>query len=100
MKKRKKPYKEPVFLFTSSSMRQAAWAGWYSAMGDQEMAEKYVHFAQGEWIRELGAGRRYNFLGRHNEDIWECIPEKRLSEIINSLFKNLKAEIKKYKKTT
>lgn len=100
MAKRKKPYKEPVFLFTSSSMRQAAWAGWHSAMGDGEMAEKHVHSAHSEWVKELGAGRRYGFLSRYNDDIWKYIPEKRLKEIIDRLFKTLKIEIKKAKKAT
>lgn len=38
-----KQYKEPVFLFTSCSLKFAAWAGWYSAFGDEENAEKWVH---------------------------------------------------------
>ena len=97
MRKRKKAYKEPVFLFTSSSMRQAAWAGWHSALGNQQMAEKYVHSAHSEWIKELGAGRKYDFLGRYNEDIWKHIQEKKLKEIIDNLFKTLKTEIKKAK---
>jgi len=97
MLKSKKPYKEPVFLFTSSSMRQAAWAGWYSALGKKELTERYIHAAHSEWLKELGAGRRYNFLARHNGDIWKCIPEKRLKEIIGSFFKTVKAEIKKAK---
>jgi len=41
----KEPYKDPVFLFTSSSLRLAAWAGWYSAFGDEERAESFVHQA-------------------------------------------------------
>ena len=94
------PYKEPVFLFTSSSMRQAAWAGWYSAMGDEEKAEKYIHSAHSEWIKELGAGRRYEFLGRYNEDVWKYIPQKRLKEIVDTLFKTLKTELKKAKTAT
>jgi hypothetical protein len=93
-------YKEPVFLFTSSSMRQAAWAGWYSALGNKELANKYVHAAHSEWIKELGAGRRYNFLGRYNDDIWRHIPEEKLKEIINNFFKSIKIEIKKSKTST
>lgn len=98
MTKKKTSYKEPLFLFTSSSMRQAAWAGWHSAFGDKEMAEMYVRSAHSEWIKELGACRRYNFLDRYNNDIWKYIPEKRLKEIVDSFFKTLKKEIKKFKK--
>ncbi len=78
-------------------MRQAAWAGWYSALGNKGLAEKYIHAAHSEWIKELGTGRRYAFLDRHNNDIWKYIPEKRLKEIINNLFKTIKTEIKKSK---
>lgn len=95
----RKSYKEPVFLFTSSSIRQAAWAGWYSAFGNKELAEKYVHAAHSEWVKELGVGRRYNFLGRYNNDVWKYIPEKRLKEIIDNFFRTIKAEIKKSKAT-
>ena len=38
---KKKPYKEPVFLFTSGSLHFAAWAGWCSAFGDKNNAEKW-----------------------------------------------------------
>ena len=69
MGKRIKSYKAPPFLFTSSSMRQAAWAGWCSALGNKELSEKYVHAAHSEWAKELGAGRGYNFLNRYNNDI-------------------------------
>lgn len=98
--KRNKSYKEPVFLFTSSSMRQAAWAGWYSALGNRELRERYIHAAHSEWIKELGAGRRYNFLGRYNDDIWRHIPEEKLKEIINNFFKTIKIELKKLKTST
>ena len=81
--KRKNSYKEPVFLFTSSSMRQAAWAGWYSALGNKELVERYIHTAHGEWVKELGAGRRYDFLNRYNDDVWKYVSEKRLKEIVN-----------------
>lgn len=37
---KKKSYKNPVFLFTSCSLRFAAWAGWYSAFGDKEKSNK------------------------------------------------------------
>jgi hypothetical protein len=76
-------------------MRQAAWAGWYSALGNRKLAEKYIHAAHSEWIKELGAGRKYDFLNRYNNDIWRYIPEKRLKEIINSFFRTITTEIKK-----
>ncbi|OGG03628.1 hypothetical protein A2W14_03850 [Candidatus Gottesmanbacteria bacterium RBG_16_37_8] len=55
-------YKEPVILFTSGSLRFAAWAGWYSAIGEKELVEQWKHRAYTEWIKELGAGRRYAFI--------------------------------------
>lgn len=97
MRKNKKPYKEPVFLFTSSSMRQAAWAGWYSALGNKELAEKHKYAAHSEWVKELGAGRRHSFLDRYNDDIWRCIPDKVLKELVDNFFRRVKGEIKKYK---
>jgi len=95
--KTNKAYKEPVFLFTSSSMRQAAWAGWYSALGNKKQAERFVHSAQSEWLKELGAGRKYTFLDKYNNDIWKYVPDKKLKMLIGSLFKALKEEIKKSK---
>jgi len=58
---RKKPYKEPLFLFTSGSLRQAAWAGWYSALGDKDNAEKFIHCAYTECTKEVAAGRKFDF---------------------------------------
>lgn len=89
-----KPYREPVFLFTSCSLRFAAWAGWYSALGDKENTKRWIHQAHEEWIKELGAGRRYDFLGRYNHDIWDKIPPERLKEMIDEFFKSIKKEIK------
>lgn len=99
MAKRRNTCKEPIFLFTSSSMRQVAWAGWHSALENRKLVEKYIHAAHSEWVKELGAGRRYDFLNRYNDDIWKYIPEKRLKEIINSFFKVIKTEIRKSKKS-
>ncbi len=100
MAKGRNSYKEPVFLFTSSSMRQAAWAGWYSALGNRKLAQQHVHAAHSEWLKELGAGRRYEFLGRYNNDVWRYVSEKRLKEIIDEFFKCVKAEIIKSKALT
>ncbi len=95
--KHNKTYKEPVFLFTSSSMRQAAWAGWYSAFGNKKQTERFIHSAQSEWLKELGTGRRYTFLDRYNNDIWKHVPDKKLKILIDNIFKSLKEEIKKSK---
>ena len=48
--------------FTSCSLRHAAWAGWYSALGDKENAEKFIHYAYAEWGKEVAAGRRFGLL--------------------------------------
>lgn len=93
----KKPYKEPVFLFTSSSLRFAAYAGWYSAFGDREKCDQWIHQAHREWVKELGAGRRYDFLGRHNDDMYKYIPSEVMGKLVNALFKDIKVEIKKGK---
>lgn len=93
-----KPYKEPVFLFTSSSLRHAAWAGWYSAFGDRENSEKWIHSAHAEWAKELGAGRRFSFLDRYSLDIWKYVPPKKLKQLVDSFFRDLGREIKKGKK--
>ena len=90
-----KPYKEPVFLFTSCSLRFAAWAGWYSAFGVQENAEKWIHQAHTEWVKELGAGRKYDFLNRFNDTIWDKIPPERLKTMVDGFLKSVKKEIKK-----
>lgn len=96
---KKKPYKEPVFLFTSSSLRFAAWAGWYSALGDKEKTEQWIHQAHTEWIKEIGAMRRFSFLNTFNHEMWSLIPPERLRTILNVFFRTLKLEIKKRKST-
>ncbi len=92
------PYKEPVFLFTSSSLRKAAWAGWHSAFGDREETEKMIHEAYAEWSKEIGIGRRYSFFDRHNLDIWKYIPPPKLAQMISGFFKEIKKEITNGKK--
>lgn len=96
-KKFKEPYKEPVFLFTSCSLRFAAWAGWYSALGDKEMAESWTRQAMSEWAKEIGAGRQFWFFKRGNNDIEDYIPKERLKEVIEDFFKTLKKEVKRGK---
>jgi len=92
------PYKEPVFLFTSSSLRLAAWAGWYSAFGDEERAESFIHQAYAEWGKEIGTGRNYSFVKPHNDDLYRNLPDARLKELTNNFLKQLKAELKRTKK--
>lgn len=95
--KSRKPYKDPVFLFTSSSLRHAARAGWHSAFGNKEDAEKLIHMAYAEWSKEMGAGRKYNFLGFYSNDIWEFVSPETLKNLVDNFLKNLKKEIKKAK---
>ena len=93
----KEPYKEPVFLFTSSSLRFAAYAGWYSAFGEIKKCEEWIHQAHREWVKELGAGRKYSFLDRYNDDMYKYIPGEIMDKLVNKLFKDINAEIKKEK---
>jgi hypothetical protein len=99
-KRKKKPYKEPVFLFTSCSLRQAAWAGWHSAFGDRERAENFCHSARAEWVREIGGGRRYPFLRPHNYDIYSEIRPEVLRDLIDKFLKSIKREIKRKSRST
>ncbi len=91
----RQPYKEPVFLFTSCSLRFAAWAGWYSALGYKENTEHLVHQAHNEWAKEIGAGRRYSFLDRHNSDLYQKLPPETLKRLVNRFLKSLKNELKR-----
>ena len=91
-------YKEPVFLFTSSSMRIAAYAGWYSAIGDEKEAERSVRQAYADWAKEIGAGRKYDFLGRFNNDIYKKIDFNKLKKLTDAYMLAIKKEIKKYPK--
>lgn len=97
LSKIKKPYKEPVFLYTSGSLRFAAWAGWYSAFGKKELSEQWRFQSFREWSKEIGAGRRYSFLDRHNDDMYKYIPEDVMEKLINDFLKQIKKEIKKGK---
>ena len=93
--KDKPPYKEPVSLFTSSSMRMAAYAGWYSALGEEKEARTYVHEAYATWAKELGAGRKYGFLDRFNNDIYKKIDFDKLKILTDKYLLDMKKEIKK-----
>lgn len=94
---KKTPYKDPVFLFTSSSLRFAAWAGWHSAFGDREKAEKMRHQAHTEWAKEIGSIRRFNFFDRYNSDMWTYISDQTMARLVNNFFKAIKEEIRKGK---
>lgn len=95
--KKIKSYKEPVFLFTSSSMRKAAWAGWYSALGNKKEAEEFVHQSYADWAKEVSAGRRYSFADRFNNDIYYKIDFKKLQELTDKYLEDINKEIKKTK---
>lgn len=98
MPKKVKPYKEPVFLFTSGSLRFAAWAGWYAALGDAKHCEQWTHQARTEWMKEMGAGRQFSFLDRHNHDLHDSISPERFRDLLDQFLKTLKQEIRKQKK--
>lgn len=78
-------------------MRKAAWAGWYSALGNKEEAEKFIHEAYAEWAKEVSAGRRYDFADYYSNDIYFKIDSKKLKELTDKYLKDLKKEIKKAK---
>lgn len=86
-----------MFLFTSCSLRFAAWAGWYSAFGDKEKTEQFIHQAHAEWVKEIGAARRFDFFNRHNSDVWKYIPAETMKEMVDEFFRKIKNEIKKNK---
>lgn len=92
---RKKLYKEPVFLFTSGSLRQAAWAGWYSASGDEANAKKFIHYAYAEWAKEVAAGRKFDFAGRFNNDLYLKIDFEKLKKLTDKYLKDIRKEIRK-----
>ena len=90
----KPPYKNPVLLFTSSSMRIAAYAGWHSALGDTEKAQGFVHQAYAEWVKEVGAGRKYVFLDRFSDDIYKRIDFDKLKRLTDKYLLDIKTEIR------
>jgi hypothetical protein len=94
---RKKSYKEPLFLFTSGSLRQASWAGWYSALGDKDNAEKFIHYAYTEWAKEVAVGRKFDFAGRFNTDAYFKIDFEKLKNLTDKYLKDIQKEIKKAK---
>jgi hypothetical protein len=98
--KEKGVYKEPIFLFTSSSLRFAAYTGWYSAFGEEDECKKWMHQAHCEWIKELCSGRRYSFLNHQNDDMYKHIPSDIMDKLVTKLAKGIKNEIKKGKALT
>ncbi|MDO8505578.1 MAG: hypothetical protein Q7S48_03300 [bacterium] len=100
MHKRIKSYKEPVFLFTSGSLRFAAWAGWHAARGYAEQSERWAHQARTEWLKEMGTGRQFSFLGRYNHDLYDSVSPERFRELLDQFLQTLKQEIRKRKKTS
>lgn len=97
MKNKKQPYKQPMLLFTSGSLRFAAWAGWYSALGEVEHAESWKIQAMKAHVQELGAGRQFLFLRHDNNDMRDYIPAEILKKLLDNLYKSIKAEIRKGK---
>lgn len=93
----KKSYKDPIFLFTSGSLRQAAWAGWHSALGDKNNTEKFIHYAYAEWAKEVAAGRKFDFAGRFNMDVYSKIDFEKLKNLTDKYLKDIQKEIKKAK---
>lgn len=97
LSKDKTPYKEPVFLFTSCSLRFAAYAGWYSAFGEKEKAEQWIHKAHTEWAKEIAATRRFSFFDSNNSDMYKYISEDTMKQLIDRFCRLLKSEISKGK---
>jgi hypothetical protein len=95
--KTKTSYKDPIFLFTSGSLRQAAWAGWYAALGDKKQAEGYKVAAMAEWTKEIGSIRGYSFLKKHSREIYSYVPKEALSKLLDDFLKEVKKEIRKGK---
>lgn len=97
MKNKKQQYKQPMLLFTSGSLRFAAWAGWYSALGEVEHAEAWKIQAMKAHVQELGAGRQFWFLKDDNNDMRDYIPPETMKKLLDNLYKSIKAEIRKSK---
>jgi len=84
-------------MFTSGSLRFAAYAGWYSALGDEKLMNQWSHQAHGEWVKEVSGGRNFGFLGCYNSDMyWKISPEK-MKELVDEFLKKIKNEIRKGK---
>lgn len=96
-RKQESSTKEPVFLFTSCSLRLAAYAGWYSAFGEKEKAEQLIHEAYVEWAKELGAGRKFDFFDGYNHYMYKYIPVETMKKMVERFFKEIKSEIRKGK---
>lgn len=79
-------------------MRKAAYAGWYSSLGDAKNAERFVHQAYAEWTKEIGAGRKYDFTGRFNNGIYTRIDFDKLKRLTDKYLLDIKKEIKKAKR--
>jgi len=93
------PYKEPVFLFTSSSMRIAAYAGWYSALGDEKNAEAFVRQAYTEWAKEVGMGRKYGFVRPFNLDLYNKADFEVLKRLTDKYLSDINKILKAAKKS-
>lgn len=79
-------------------MRRAARAGWYSALGITDVAERHRHDAYAEWAKEMSLGRRFSFSDMYNDDLYNKIDFVKLKELTDKYLKDLNNEIKKAKK--
>ena len=90
----KKSIQDPVFMYTSGSLRYAVYLGWYSALGDEKLMKQWQHQAHEEWVKEVSGYRKYDFMGRHNHDMYDWISTKRMKELVDEFLKKIKTEIK------
>jgi len=90
----KKSIQDPVHMYTSGSLRYAAYSGWYSALGDEKPMKQWQHQAHEEWIKEVSGYRKYDFMGRYNHDMYEWIKPERMKDLVNEFLKKIKKEIK------
>jgi hypothetical protein len=97
MSKQKSSYKNPTLLFTSGALRYAAWAGWYSALGEKKLTEDWEHYAMAEYTKEIAAVRGYSFLKQDNREIMTYIPSSTLKKLLDDFLKEIKKEVKKGK---
>lgn len=96
-KKQKNSYKEPHFLFTKGALRNAAWAGWYAAVGEEKLAESWKLSAMTEYTKEISAGRGHSFLKENSREIISYVPGTKLKKLLDDFLKAVKGEINKGK---
>lgn len=45
--------------------------------------------------KRIRAGRKYSFFDRYNDDMYKYIPSEIMDKLVNKVFKDINAEIKK-----